>query len=242
MPGLYGSTTEKDIETFVRAYSDPYIKPDEIKFYPTAVIPNTPLYDLYRSGEYTPITEEAIIHVMREVKTQIIPPYTRIKRLIRDIPASEVAAGHHVTNLRQLVMRQLTDELIADTDKQTTLATRLRNNPTHCADLNDLSYHLATLPPLSDDETQTYIIAETPPSLRYSETTHFVCLCTRCREIQYQKNNIDTNTPFAILRRYRSSVGDERFVSIENQHGYLYGLIRLLLPLPQHTITDYPGL
>lgn len=46
MPGLYGSTKQKDINTFKMAYEDPAIKSDEIKFYPTAVIPNTELYDL----------------------------------------------------------------------------------------------------------------------------------------------------------------------------------------------------
>jgi elongator complex protein 3 len=39
MPGLYGSTVEKDIQTFSDVYSDPFLKPDEIKFYPTSVIP-----------------------------------------------------------------------------------------------------------------------------------------------------------------------------------------------------------
>jgi histone acetyltransferase (RNA polymerase elongator complex component) len=39
MPGLYGSSIEKDIQTFREVYSDLYLKPDEIKFYPTSVIP-----------------------------------------------------------------------------------------------------------------------------------------------------------------------------------------------------------
>jgi histone acetyltransferase (RNA polymerase elongator complex component) len=30
------------------AYTNKYFKPDEIKFYPTAVLPNTKLYDLYK--------------------------------------------------------------------------------------------------------------------------------------------------------------------------------------------------
>ena len=47
MPGLYGSTVEKDIKTFRDIYTDKNIKPDEIKFYPTSVIPNTELYTLY---------------------------------------------------------------------------------------------------------------------------------------------------------------------------------------------------
>jgi elongator complex protein 3 len=48
MPGLYGSTIEKDVESFRMAFSDPWIRPDEVKFYPTSVIPNTELYDLYK--------------------------------------------------------------------------------------------------------------------------------------------------------------------------------------------------
>jgi histone acetyltransferase (RNA polymerase elongator complex component) len=31
-----------------KAYSEKYFKPDEIKFYPTAVIPNTELFELYK--------------------------------------------------------------------------------------------------------------------------------------------------------------------------------------------------
>lgn len=47
MPGLYGSTAQKDIQTFNALYCDPYLKPDEIKFYPTSVIPHTKLAELY---------------------------------------------------------------------------------------------------------------------------------------------------------------------------------------------------
>lgn len=47
MPGLYGSNVEKDIQTFREIYDDVCIRPDEIKFYPTSVIPNTELYTLY---------------------------------------------------------------------------------------------------------------------------------------------------------------------------------------------------
>lgn len=92
MPGLYGSTIEKDIETFRLAYNDPRLKPDEIKFYPTSVIPNTPLYDLYKSGEYIPLDSQSIIDIIKTVERKYIPPYTRIKRLIRDIPETEIVA------------------------------------------------------------------------------------------------------------------------------------------------------
>lgn len=92
MPGLYTSTKQKDIGTFQKIYDNPYIKPDEIKFYPTSVIPNTELFELYKKGEYKPLETEDIEEIIETTLTTIIPPYTRIKRLIRDIPATEIAA------------------------------------------------------------------------------------------------------------------------------------------------------
>jgi len=92
MPGLYKSTYEKDLGTFEQIYSDQFIKPDEIKFYPTSVIPNTELYDLYKAGEYQPLDTDTIQKLIKKTFQEIIPPYTRIKRLIRDIPATEIAA------------------------------------------------------------------------------------------------------------------------------------------------------
>lgn len=73
-------------------FSDPWMKPDEIKFYPTSVIPNTELYDLYKKGEYIPLTSESIVDIIKTAEREIIPPYTRIKRLIRDIPETEIVA------------------------------------------------------------------------------------------------------------------------------------------------------
>jgi len=48
MPGLYTSTYAKDLKTFKDLYTDPFFKPDEIKFYPTSVIPNTELFTLWK--------------------------------------------------------------------------------------------------------------------------------------------------------------------------------------------------
>lgn len=110
MPGLYTSTVEKDIDTFRQIYDDPWIKPDEIKFYPTSVIPNTILYELYAKGEYKPLETKDIIHIIKEVRSKYIPPYTRIKRLIRDIPSTEIIAGSNITNLNQLT----TDAVLKD--------------------------------------------------------------------------------------------------------------------------------
>jgi elongator complex protein 3 len=92
MPGLYSSTYAKDLKTFKDLYTDPFFKPDEIKFYPTSVIPNTQLYRLYKQGKYKPLETDDIKKLIRETFLTVIPPYTRIKRLIRDIPANEIVA------------------------------------------------------------------------------------------------------------------------------------------------------
>jgi elongator complex protein 3 len=92
MPGLYGSTYAKDLATFKNLYIDPFFKPDEIKFYPTSVIPNTQLCKLYKQGKYKPLETEDIKKLIRQTFLHVIPPYTRIKRLIRDIPANEIIA------------------------------------------------------------------------------------------------------------------------------------------------------
>ena len=110
MPGLYGSDFEKDIQSFRDTFSDPWLKPDELKFYPTSVIPNTELYTLFKEGKYEPLTTDGISHIIKKTFKEIIPPYTRIKRLIRDIPATEIAAGSNVTNLSQLVHDELLKE------------------------------------------------------------------------------------------------------------------------------------
>jgi len=57
----------------------------------------------------------------------------------------------------------------------------------------------------------------------------FVCLCTRCREIRNrpltpplsQQEREKRDTLFLVVRRYRSSNGEELFISYEDALGYL---------------------
>jgi len=53
MVGLPGDTEEKDINT---AYELIALKPDLIRIYPCLVLRDTPLADLYKSGNYLPLT------------------------------------------------------------------------------------------------------------------------------------------------------------------------------------------
>ncbi|NUN11580.1 tRNA uridine(34) 5-carboxymethylaminomethyl modification radical SAM/GNAT enzyme Elp3 [Candidatus Micrarchaeota archaeon] len=101
MPGLF-SNKEKDVKMFKEIFSNPAYRPDMIKIYPCLVIPNTPLYDLWEKGEFTPYTAKEAADVISECMKHV-PKYCRIMRINRDIPTSKIAAGVEHSNLRQMV-------------------------------------------------------------------------------------------------------------------------------------------
>jgi elongator complex protein 3 len=106
MPGLPTMTPEDDIEDFKRLFSDPALRPDMLKIYPTLVLENTPLYDLYKRNEFTPYSDEAMIKVLTEIK-KIVPKWARIMRLQREISSDQIIAGPKLGNLRQIVQQNL---------------------------------------------------------------------------------------------------------------------------------------
>lgn len=110
MPGLTGLLgeidEEKEIESFRQMFSDSNYKPDELKIYPVLVLPSTELYNMWKNGEYKPLTQEQMLRLLIEMK-KIVPPYVRIKRIMRDISEHEAAAGATTTNLRQLTKMKM---------------------------------------------------------------------------------------------------------------------------------------
>jgi len=241
MPGLYGSTYAQDLETFKNLYSDPFFKPDEIKFYPTSVIPNTQLCKLYKQGKYKPLETDDIKKLIRQTFLEIIPPYTRIKRLIRDIPANEIIAWSTITNLSQLMHTQMEKEL--KNWKIETLENfygrlywkyNLYNTTKICLKViareTKQSHKITKITAPSEyidvNNIQTFIIGSKPDT---SSFRNFVSLDTRSREIRHQDLK-SKKTANIIIRKYMSSGGVEYFISFEDQLGYLYGFTRLLLP------------
>jgi len=106
MPNLYGATPEKDRADFARFFNDPAIRPDELKIYPCSLIKDTELYDRWLAGDYQPYSETELVNLLADVKPTI-PPYTRVNRLFRDIPAHHIQAGVKLSNLRQVVHEEL---------------------------------------------------------------------------------------------------------------------------------------
>ena len=243
MPWLYWSDFEKDIQSFNDIYTDSAFQPDEIKFYPTSVIPNTELYNLYKEWKYTPITTEQILSEIRETFLNIIPPYTRIKRLIRDIPATEIVAWSNITNLSQMAHESLLKEmknsfhwkgsidvekfylrlywdyeLYENEDKYFEKMSQ-KPHPTHLL-LGEGNHEVV-------GEVKVGIIW-TQPDLK--SFRNFVCLDTRSREVRNRIEKKKSDSLNLVLRWYPSSVGQECFISFEDELGYLYWFTRLLLP------------
>ncbi|HYB93205.1 MAG TPA: tRNA uridine(34) 5-carboxymethylaminomethyl modification radical SAM/GNAT enzyme Elp3 [archaeon] len=106
MPGLPGSNFKRDINAFQTLFKDPDFKPDMIKIYPCLVLEGTKAYEWWREGKYTPYTTEEAANLIAEVE-KFIPPWVRIMRIQRDIPAKLIAAGVNRSNLRQLVDERL---------------------------------------------------------------------------------------------------------------------------------------
>ena len=106
MPNLPGSDYSKDIELFDELFSNLDYRPDMLKIYPTLVINGTELYNWWKKGKYSPYSDEELIDLIATVKKKL-PPYVRIQRIMRDIPANLIEAGCKNSNLRQLVQEKL---------------------------------------------------------------------------------------------------------------------------------------
>lgn len=110
MPQLPGSTPNKDFKMIKDVFADPDLKPDMIKIYPCSVVKNSELYSWHKKGLFKPYSDKKLIEMLIKVKSEIIPRYCRISRLIRDIPATEIIAGNKITNLRETIQRLMREQ------------------------------------------------------------------------------------------------------------------------------------
>ncbi|MDH3677809.1 MAG: tRNA uridine(34) 5-carboxymethylaminomethyl modification radical SAM/GNAT enzyme Elp3 [Nitrosopumilus sp.] len=109
MPGLPTVTPAEDISDFKKLFDDPQLKPDMLKIYPSLVLENTPLYEDYKQGKYTPYSDVDLVNVLTEMK-KIVPKWVRIMRVMREIGPDEIVAGPKSGNLRQIIHQNLTKQ------------------------------------------------------------------------------------------------------------------------------------
>ena len=111
MPDLPGSSPEIDKAMFDTILSGD-LAPDQVKLYPCEVVPYTKIKQWFDKGEYIPYSDtnpRSIIDVVKHA-VKITPYYTRISRIVRDIPLSYITGGNMCCNLRQVIQDELDSE------------------------------------------------------------------------------------------------------------------------------------
>jgi elongator complex protein 3 len=106
MPDLPNTGLERDITGFVEFFENPAFRPDGLKLYPTLVIRGTGLYELWKTGRYQNYTPEQLVELTATVMA-MVPPWTRVYRIQRDIPMPLVSSGVEHGNLRELALARM---------------------------------------------------------------------------------------------------------------------------------------
>lgn len=106
MPQLPGATPATDLTMMEGIFTDPGFKPDMIKIYPCTVVKGSELYDLFMQGKYKAYPTRDLIDIIKTFKSHL-PRYSRVSRLIRDIPGQYIEEGNKITNLRQVIEMEM---------------------------------------------------------------------------------------------------------------------------------------
>ena len=108
MPDLPNVGLERDLDQFREYFANPAFRTDGLKIYPTLVIRGTGLYELWRTGRYKNYTPNVLVDLVARIMA-LVPPWTRIYRVQRDIPMPLVTAGVENGNLRELALARMKD-------------------------------------------------------------------------------------------------------------------------------------
>ncbi|XP_022625782.1 elongator complex protein 3 [Seriola dumerili] len=108
MPDLPNVGIERDVEQFIEFFENPAFRPDGLKLYPTLVIRGTGLYELWKTGRYKSYTPSALVDLVARILA-LVPPWTRVYRVQRDIPMPLVSSGVEHGNLRELALARMKD-------------------------------------------------------------------------------------------------------------------------------------
>ena len=108
MTGLPGDTKEKSIETAEKIIA---LLPDGVRIYPTVIVKDTALYDLWQSGEYKEHTVEEAVSLCAELLPLFEKAGIPVIRLglnpTDELSAGAAAAGAYHPALGELVMSRI---------------------------------------------------------------------------------------------------------------------------------------
>lgn len=102
MPNLPLSNPVMDVEMFRELYSGKDFHPDMMKIYPCMVVRGSLLYKLVTQKKinYHAYDDTLLTQVLADAES-FVPCYTRLIRVIRDIPADYIIVGSKKSNLRE---------------------------------------------------------------------------------------------------------------------------------------------
>ena len=106
MPGIPGSNPKKDIKMFKKIFKSEDFKPDQIKIYPCQVLKGAGIENLYYGGEYIPYDKETTAKLIIEM-LKLTPRYTRIMRIMREIPPHYLVAGIKNIDMRHDIEKNI---------------------------------------------------------------------------------------------------------------------------------------
>ncbi|EDO42840.1 predicted protein [Nematostella vectensis] len=108
MPDLPNVGLERDIDQFIEFFENPAFRADGLKIYPTLVIRGTGLYELWKTGRYKSYPPNTLVDLIARILA-LVPPWTRVYRVQRDIPMPLVSSGVEHGNLRELALARMKD-------------------------------------------------------------------------------------------------------------------------------------
>ncbi|XP_071448961.1 elongator complex protein 3 [Hetaerina americana] len=106
MPDLPNVDLERDVEQFIEFFENPAFRADGLKIYPTLVIRGTGLYELWQTGRYKSYPPSTLVDLIARILA-LVPPWTRVYRVQRDIPMPLVSSGVEHGNLRELALARM---------------------------------------------------------------------------------------------------------------------------------------
>ncbi|ELQ74724.1 RNA polymerase II elongator complex, subunit ELP3/histone acetyltransferase [Trachipleistophora hominis] len=108
MPNLPNVDKRHDYAQFQEFFSNPKFRSDGLKIYPTLVIKGTGLYELWKNKMYKNYSPDELVDFLARI-LMLVPPWTRIYRVQRDIPMPLVSSGVEYGNIRELAMAKIKD-------------------------------------------------------------------------------------------------------------------------------------
>jgi len=196
---------------------------DQWKLYPTQTVPWTVIKKWNESGQYTPYAQDDLIELMIWIKSRV-PPWIRLNRVIRDIPEHYISAGNPVSNLRQTLLQRMKKRGLK------CKCIRCREIGAFFRDINDNKKENKMA------KIQRKRLKRQRKKNKNKNIENMEDIDQRTdeqKEIDRIKEETERKNSEIVMkeREYKSSGGDERFISFERMdEQYIYGFVRLRLP------------